>query len=58
MDAQDAIDNYDMNELPGLEGKGHYLKVNLARPDTKISGQMGDGPGKPELLSRSKRGTG
>lgn len=36
-----------MNELPGHEGKGHYLKVNLARPDTKISGQTHDGPGTP-----------
>lgn len=42
LDAQDAIDNYDMNELPGHEGKGKYLKVNLARPDTKTSGQKGD----------------
>ncbi|KAJ9096861.1 hypothetical protein QFC20_006329 [Naganishia adeliensis] len=42
LDAQDAIDNYDMNELPGHEGKGKYLKVNLARPDTKISGPKGD----------------
>ncbi|KAJ9112332.1 hypothetical protein QFC19_000752 [Naganishia cerealis] len=38
LDAQDAIDNYDMNELPGHEGKGKYLKVNLARPDTKLGG--------------------
>ena len=39
-----------MNELPGHEGKGHYLKVNLARPDTKISGQTHDGPGKCDIL--------
>jgi hypothetical protein len=45
LDAQDAIDNYDMNELPGHEGKGKYLKVNLARPDTKIAGSKGDQAG-------------
>ncbi|KAJ9120655.1 hypothetical protein QFC22_002585 [Naganishia vaughanmartiniae] len=41
LDAQDAIDNYDMNELPGHEGQGKYLKVNLARPDTKVGGTAG-----------------
>ncbi|KAJ9122125.1 hypothetical protein QFC24_004352 [Naganishia onofrii] len=41
LDAQDAIDNYDMNELPGHEGRGKHLKVNLARPDTKVGGGAG-----------------
>lgn len=41
-----------MNELPGHEGKGKYLKVNLARPDTKISGPKGDQAGEsPSLIS-------
>lgn len=41
MDAQDAIDNYDFNELPGRQGQGRYLKVNLARPDNKAAGAAG-----------------
>lgn len=47
LDAQDAIDNYDYNELPGHVGKGRYLKVNLARPDSKglQSGPKGDQAG-------------
>lgn len=58
LDAQDAIDNYDMNELPGHEGKGKYLKVNLARPDTKISGPKGDQAGELLLLFISSRDDG
>ncbi|KAG7571131.1 hypothetical protein FFLO_00956 [Filobasidium floriforme] len=41
MDAQDAIDNYDFNELPGRQGRGKYLKVNIAKPDNKAAGAGG-----------------
>ena len=41
MDAQDAIDNYDFNELPGRQGRGKYLKVNIAKPDNKAAGAAG-----------------
>jgi RNA recognition motif-containing protein len=42
LDAQDAIDNYDLNELPGYAGQGKVLKVNLAKPDTKSREMRGD----------------
>ncbi|KAK4687154.1 hypothetical protein P7C73_g2966, partial [Tremellales sp. Uapishka_1] len=32
-DAQDAIDNYDLNELPGYVGQGRFLKCNIAQPN-------------------------
>ncbi|KAL7421707.1 hypothetical protein Q5752_003477 [Cryptotrichosporon argae] len=32
-DAQDAIDNYDLNELPGYRGQGRFLKCSVAQPD-------------------------
>ncbi|WVQ99263.1 hypothetical protein IAU59_006395 [Kwoniella sp. CBS 9459] len=32
-DAQDAIDNYDLNELPNYKGRGKILKCSLAQPD-------------------------
>ncbi|RXK40092.1 cyclophilin [Tremella mesenterica] len=32
-DAQDAIDNYDLNELPGYKGRGKFLKCSIAQPN-------------------------
>lgn len=32
-DAQDAIDNYDLNELPGYKGRGKVLKCSIAQPN-------------------------
>lgn len=32
-DAQDAVDNFDLNELPGYAGQGKFLKCSLAQPD-------------------------
>lgn len=32
-DAQDAIDNYDLNELPGYQGRGKFLKCSIAQPN-------------------------
>ncbi|ORY32546.1 hypothetical protein BCR39DRAFT_522777 [Naematelia encephala] len=32
-DAQDAIDNYDLNELPGTRGSGRFLKCSIAQPN-------------------------
>ncbi|WWC70362.1 uncharacterized protein I206_104312 [Kwoniella pini CBS 10737] len=32
-DALDAIDNYDLNELQGYQGRGKFLKCSLANPD-------------------------
>ncbi|BEJ16845.1 hypothetical protein CspHIS471_0602460 [Cutaneotrichosporon sp. HIS471] len=32
-DAQDAIDNYDLNELPGYAGQGKFLKCSIANPN-------------------------
>jgi RNA recognition motif-containing protein len=32
-DAQDAIDNYDLNELPGYQGRGKFLKCSVAQPN-------------------------
>lgn len=32
-DAADAIDNYDLNELPGFVGQGKFLKCSIANPD-------------------------
>lgn len=29
-DAADAIDNYDLNELPGYAGRGKFLKCSVA----------------------------
>ncbi|GFZ44101.1 hypothetical protein JCM24511_01822 [Saitozyma sp. JCM 24511] len=37
-DAQDAIDNYDLNELPGYQGRGKFLKCNIAQPN-KYAGE-------------------
>ncbi|KAL7413313.1 hypothetical protein BDY24DRAFT_389635 [Mrakia frigida] len=31
LDAQDAIDNYDLNYFPGSAGGGRVMKVNLAK---------------------------
>ncbi|WVQ82206.1 hypothetical protein IAT38_004334 [Cryptococcus sp. DSM 104549] len=32
-DAQEAIDNYDLNQLPGHAGRGRFLKCSLAAPN-------------------------
>lgn len=32
-DAQEAIDNYDLNELPGFKGQGKFLKCSIANPN-------------------------
>ncbi len=32
-DAQEAIDNYDLNELPGYVGQGKFLKCSIANPN-------------------------
>jgi RNA recognition motif-containing protein len=32
-DAADAIDNYDLNELPGYVGRGKFLKCSIANPN-------------------------
>lgn len=45
VDAQDAIDNMDMNEL-----KGRVLKVNIARPMRGPVQPMGNRAGMPVLL--------
>lgn len=41
-DAQEAIDNYDLNELPAYRGQGKFLKCSIAQPN-KFGG---DGTGK------------
>ena len=50
-DAQDAIDNYDLNELPGYKGK--YLKCSLAQPNrynNEGKGDKFDRPGEGDAL--------
>ncbi|CAD6587415.1 MAG: hypothetical protein TREMPRED_004752 [Tremellales sp. Tagirdzhanova-0007] len=42
-DAQDAIDNYDLNELPGYQGQGKFLKCNVAQPNKYGNEAQGDG---------------
>lgn len=32
-DAQEAIDNYDLNELPAYRGQGKFLKCSIAAPN-------------------------
>lgn len=32
-DAQEAIDNYDLNELPAFRGQGKFLKCSIANPN-------------------------
>ncbi|KAI9639632.1 uncharacterized protein MKK02DRAFT_29651 [Dioszegia hungarica] len=46
-DAQEAIDNFDLNELPGYQGRGRFLKCSLAQPDRfqKAGGEGGAGKG-------------
>lgn len=41
-DAQDAIDNYDLNELPGYRGQGKFLKCSIAAPN-KFGNVAGSG---------------
>lgn len=41
-DAQDAIDNYDLNELPGYQGQGKFLKCNVAQPNKYGNEGQGD----------------
>ena len=56
-DALDAIDNFDLNELPGYQGRGKFLKCNIAQPNkygTEAQGDKFDRPG--ELVRRSRRG--
>ena len=49
-DAQDAIDNFDLNELPGYQGRWPYLKCSIAQPDR--FGKDGK-PGGPDKASKS-----
>ncbi|WVR07188.1 hypothetical protein IAU60_004229 [Kwoniella sp. DSM 27419] len=42
-DALDAIDNFDLNELPGYRGQGRFLKCSIAQPNRFASE---GGPGK------------
>ncbi|WVQ88772.1 hypothetical protein IAS59_002509 [Cryptococcus gattii] len=35
-DAQEAIDNYDLNQLPGYQGSGKFLKCSLAQPSKYV----------------------
>ena len=47
-DAQDAIDNYDLNEMPGFAGRGKFLKCSIAAPNkfgTEGQGDKFDRPG-------------
>lgn len=46
-DAADAIDNYDLNELPGFVGQGKFLKCSIANPDKFGMGEGGKGRDKP-----------
>nr|XP_031857817.1 uncharacterized protein CI109_006760 [Kwoniella shandongensis]KAA5524889.1 hypothetical protein CI109_006760 [Kwoniella shandongensis] len=39
-DAQDAIDNFDLNELPGYQGRGRFLKCSIANPN-KFNSESG-----------------
>ncbi|WRT66202.1 uncharacterized protein IL334_003155 [Kwoniella shivajii] len=41
-DAQDAIDNFDLNELPGYQGRGKFLKCSLANPN-RFASEGGSG---------------
>lgn len=43
-DAQDAIDNYDLNELPRFRGQGKFLKCSIAAPN-KYNAVGGTGAG-------------
>ena len=53
-DAQDAIDNFDLNELPGYQGRGRYLKCSIAQPDKFGKDGRAGGPDKAgmSLLGR------
>lgn len=52
-DAADAIDNYDLNELPGFKGQGKFLKCSVANPDKfKGDGKSGRGDRPSEYLVR------
>lgn len=42
-DAQDAIDNYDLNELPGYVGRGKFLKCSIANPNKYGNEGQGEG---------------
>ncbi|WWC89486.1 uncharacterized protein L201_004410 [Kwoniella dendrophila CBS 6074] len=44
-DALDAIDNFDLNELPGYQGRGKFLKCSLANPN-RFASEGGSGSGK------------
>jgi RNA recognition motif-containing protein len=41
-DAADAIDNFDLNELPGYTGRGNFLKCNVAQPNKYGNEGKGD----------------
>jgi len=49
-DAQDAIDNMDMNEL-----RGRTLKVSIARPMKGVTPATGNRASKPRSLARMRR---
>ncbi|WVO16343.1 hypothetical protein L204_104018 [Cryptococcus depauperatus] len=42
-DAQEAIDNYDLNQLPGYEGSDRFLKCTLAQPNRFAANDDGSG---------------
>ena len=48
-DAADAIDNYDLNELPGFVGQGKFLKCSIANPDKFGMAEGGKGRDKPSM---------
>jgi hypothetical protein len=41
-DAQEAIDNFDLNELPGYVGQGKFLKCSIAQPNRFQNEAQGD----------------
>jgi hypothetical protein len=40
-DAADAIDNYDLNELPGYAGRGKFLKCSVANINKFAAAESG-----------------
>ena len=53
-DAQEAIDNYDLNELPGYRGQGKFLKCSIAQPNrfgNEGKGDKFDRPGRCNSLA-------
>ena len=46
-DAQEAIDNFDLNELPAFRGQGKFLKCSIAQPN-----RFGNEGGKGDKFDR------